>query len=154
MNHADAVSLIAAGVRGSGKRYLGRPRCGERRLYPRARRAATPHVAGIIRPYQADFRRPLELPELDGLLLANSLHFVAAQARVLRQLLSYVRPQGHVLIVEYDVRRVSPWTPYPVPLERFRHLAAATSLRGVRELNRRPSRFGSQDLYAAVALKP
>ena len=111
-------------------------------------------VGGEIRLYHADFRRPLELPPLDGLLLANSLHFVPRQAPVLRQLVSYLRPQGQVLVVEYDEQRASPWNPYPVPPGRFKELAAAAGLGAVKELARRPSRFGGRELYTAAALKP
>ena len=111
-------------------------------------------AGGEIRRYHADFRRPLELPPLDGLLLANSLHFVKEQRQVLAQLLSYLRPQGRVLLVEYDEQRASPWNPYPVPPGRFKNLAAAVGLQDAKELRRRPSRFGNRELYTAVALKP
>ncbi len=174
MNHADAVSFIEAGVTASGETWadlgagsgvftralsdlLG-PQ-GEVIAVDRDARAlqeiGAPPVSGApIRFYRADFRARLELPNLDGLLLANSLHFVMRQERVLRQLISYVRPGGKILVAEYDVRQASPWNPYPVPLERLQKLAAAAGLQGVTELARRPSRFGGRDLYTAVALKP
>ena len=110
-------------------------------------------TGGDVRLYHADFRGVLELPPLGGLLLANSLHFVKEQTQVLAQLLSYLRPQGRVLIVEYDEFQASPWNPYPLPPGRFKKLAAAVGLQGAEELGRRPSRFGGRELYAAVALK-
>lgn len=174
MEHADALSFIQAGVTATGETWadLGAGRGvftralsellglrGEVIAVDRDARAlhdvGTPPATGTkISLYPADFRGPLELPELDGLLLANSLHFVRRQERVLRQLLTYLRPGGKILIVEYDVRQSSPWNPYPVPQARFGHLAATVGLQGITELNRRPSRFGGRDLYVAVALKP
>ena len=166
MDHDDAVSLIAAGVgaganttwadlgAGSGvfARALGEllGPAGVVIAVDRDARALG-QIGGKIRLYHADFREALELPSLDGLLLANSLHFVPRQEAVLRQLVSYLRPQGRLLLVEYDERRASPWNPYPVPPGRFKKLAAAVGLRGAEELSRRPSRFGGRELYTAVA---
>ena len=116
--------------------------------------AAPPASGATIRTYHADFTRPLELPDLDGILLANALHFVMRQERVLKRLVSYLKPQGRVLVVEYDNEHRSPWNPYPLPFRRFRQLAGTVGLGDVQELNRRPSRFGGRELYAAVALKP
>lgn len=174
MEHTDALSFIQAGVTATGETWadLGAGRGvftravsellglqGEVIAVDRDARAlqeiGTPPATGAkIRLYPADFRGPLELPELDGLLLANSLHFVRRQERVLRQLSTYVRPGGKILIVEYDVRQSSPWNPHPVPPERFEHLAAKVGLQEGLELGRRPSRFGGRVLYAVVARKP
>ena len=174
MNHQDAISFIAAGVANTGGIWadLGAgsgvfTRALSELLGPQGHVIAVdrdaralqeigtpPASGGTVRLYQADFSRPLELAHLDGLLLANSLHFVGRQERVLRQLVKCVRPQGKILLVEYDVQQPSLWNPYPVPPGRFQKLAAATGLHEVRELGRRPSRFGGRDLYAVVALKP
>ncbi len=115
---------------------------------------APPASGAAIRTLHADFTEPLALTNLDGILLANSLHFVMRQDRALGQLVRYLKPQGRVLVVEYDTEQRSPWNPFPLPFNRFQQLAAAAGLRGVQELNRRPSLFGGRELYAAVALKP
>ncbi len=172
MDHTDAASLIAAGGVRSGEtwadlgagsgvftRALGELLGPEATVIAVDRDARALEKIGAaasarVRLYRADFRGPLELPELDGLLLANSLHFVAEQTPVLRRLVRYLRPGGRVLIIEYDVRHASPWNPYPVPTRRFLKLAAAAGLQESKELGRRPSRFGGRELYAAVALKP
>ena len=179
MDHADALSLIAPGLSvGVGEGQIWADLGAGSGVFARAlsellgptgvviavdrdarvlQRICVPRpdlsrpVGGEIRRYHADFRRPLELPPLDGLLLANSLHFVARQEAVLRQLVSYVHPQGRVLLVEYDEQRASPWNPYPVPPGRFKKLAAAVGLQGVKELRRHPSQFGNRELYTAVA---
>lgn len=102
----------------------------------------------------ADFIAPLELADLDGVLLANSLHFVERQAQVLRQIVGYLKPGGQLLVVEYDTRQRSPWNPHPLPPNRLQALVLAADLKDFREINRRPSRFGARELYAAVAFRP
>src|SRR5947209_7262176 len=64
----------------------------------------------------ADFTQPLDLPALDGILMANSLHYVKydRQQEVLRQIVGYLRPGGRLIIVEYNARHGNPWVPYPV----------------------------------------
>src|SRR5262245_37664354 len=62
--------------------------------------AGAPSAA--IMPQQADITRPLDLPPLDGLLLANLLHFIRDQEKLLHRLVMHLRPGGRLLLVEYD----------------------------------------------------
>lgn len=104
-----------------------------------------------VRSLQADFTRPLELEPLDGILMANSLHFVRQQEKVLRQVVSHLLPGGTFLLIEYDLQRPTPWIPFPIPPARFKALARQAGLSEPLELKRRPSRYGPRELYAAVA---
>jgi ubiquinone/menaquinone biosynthesis C-methylase UbiE len=67
-----------------------------------------PASGATIHMRQADFTRPLELDPLDGLLLANALHFAPQQERVLRRLVGYLKRHGRLLVVEYDTHRRTP----------------------------------------------
>jgi ubiquinone/menaquinone biosynthesis C-methylase UbiE len=113
-----------------------------------------PVSGATIQVRQADFTRPLELDPLDGLLLANALHFAPQQERVLRRLVGHVKHHGRLVVVEYDTHRRTPWGPFPVPLERLGQLTRAVGLTEFREVGRQPSSFGGRELYAAVAVKP
>lgn len=100
-----------------------------------------------------DFTGPLVSPPLDGLVMANSLHFERDQAAVLGRLVGHVVRGGRVIIVEYDTDHGNPWVPHPISLGRWRTLAESAGLINVREIGRRPSRFlGS--IYAAAADRP
>ncbi len=112
-------------------------------------------AGAAVLPIVADFSAPLDLPELDGILMANSLHFVeaGAQGRVVAQLSSNLKGGGAFALVEYDQRRGQPWVPYPVPPARFAELAKGAGLAVPRETGRRRSRYGPKDIYAAVAMK-
>jgi ubiquinone/menaquinone biosynthesis C-methylase UbiE len=110
--------------------------------------------ANVI-PVSADFTRPFELPalaepQLDGMLFANSLHFVRNADVVLARLATWVRPAGRVAFVEYDRRGPNRWVPYPIPVARLAVLAAWAGLSTPIITARRPSAYGG-DLYVAAA---
>jgi len=105
-----------------------------------------------VTPLVADFTRPLELPPLDGVVMANSLHFVRDQLAVLRLVTRYLRPAGRLILVEYDADHGNPWVPYPVSFRAWAGLAAQAGLRDPRRLAAVPSRFlGS--IYSALSLR-
>jgi hypothetical protein len=108
-----------------------------------------PHVDRIV----ADFTGAFELPTLvDGMLLANVLHFVEAQTSVLARLVQRVKPGGCVVFVEYDRRGASKWVPYPVCADDLPKLTATAGLSAPRVVGRKASAY-SGDLYVAVATR-
>lgn len=115
----------------------------------RLARAAPAWPAGVT-TINGDFTRPLDLPALDGLLLANALHYVRDAGAVLARLAGHVRRGGRVVIVEYDRRRANPWVPHPIPIATLPDVCAVAGLAAPRITAKRASAFGG-DLYVAVA---
>jgi ubiquinone/menaquinone biosynthesis C-methylase UbiE len=98
----------------------------------------------------ADFTKPLDLHDLDGIVMANSLHYVRDKQPVLQSVRAMLRPGGRLIIVEYGADRGNPWVPYPFTYPRWETMAAQAGFRNTRLLKTVPSRWlGS--MYSAVS---
>lgn len=101
----------------------------------------------------ADFTNPIDLPDLDGLVMANSLHFQRRKDPVLKKIKGYLKPGGRLILVEYDVDRGNMWVPHPISYTTWEKIAARNGFVQTRLLETRPSRFLHQ-IYSAVSTKP
>ncbi|HLO35354.1 MAG TPA: class I SAM-dependent methyltransferase [Candidatus Deferrimicrobium sp.] len=176
MDHRDHVGLIRPGVEGVGPRWLELG-AGEGAftlaladvLGPDARIEAIDRDAGALRRLAdelprrfpgrelrtrvGDFRGALPAGPFDGVLAANSLHFVADPVEVLSRAAAVIRPGGRVVVIEYDADRGNPWVPHPFSSRRFPELAIRAGFADPREIGRVPSRFLGA-IYAAAADRP
>lgn len=98
----------------------------------------------------ADFTQALGLAGLDGILMANSLHFARDRKAVLRGVVSGLRPGGRFMLVEYDADHGNPWVPYPLSFTTWQRLAPTVGLVETHLIGRVPSRFLGA-IYSAVS---
>ena len=99
---------------------------------------------------QADFTRSLELPPLDGIIMANSLHFQRDKEAVLAKVCGYLKPGGRLLLVEYNIDRGNMWVPYPLSYPTWEKLASRNGFTETRLLATHPSRYWDE-MYSAAS---
>lgn len=101
-----------------------------------------------VRKVLGDLRSStLRLPTVDGILMANSLHFIREQHLFLKRLLPLT---DRFLIVEYERSRPNPWGPYPVGFAKLCELFSEVGVERVEKLATSRSRFGGT-MYSAAA---
>lgn len=102
----------------------------------------------------ADFTEHIdELPALDGIVMANALHFTRQKDHVVRLIYDYLRAGGRFILVEYNTDRGNRWIPHPLSFETWKTAAERNGFVSVQLLETRPSSFLGQ-FYAALSRKP
>ncbi len=104
-----------------------------------------------LRILRADFSRALpQLPRLDGVLMANSLHFFRKKQGMLERIGGLVNSGGRLLLVEYNAERGNIWVPYPISFSNLKSLLQASGFSEPRLLGTHASRF-LKEIYSAEA---
>jgi ubiquinone/menaquinone biosynthesis C-methylase UbiE len=148
---AGAFTLALADLIGpQGRIYSVDKDRGSLREQERAMRARFP--ANSVEYINADFTRPLNLPPLDGIVMANSLHFVRQKDPVLELVRNYLRPSGRLLLVEYSTDRGNMWVPYPLSYKTWEALARRNGFAHTQMLATVPSRY-FEGMYSAMSVR-
>jgi SAM-dependent methyltransferase len=149
-----AFTLALADLLGPGARIVTVDR-DARALASNARALEARFPGTTLETVVADLTGPLALPVLDGLVAANSLHFVPRerQVDVVRRLAGLLRPGGTFLVVEYDADRGNPWVPHPFSAGSWERMAADAGLVDTRRIGGVPSRFLGA-IYSAASRRP
>lgn len=173
MNHHDHVALLQRGVTqsggiwadlgagdgaftlalaeligDSGTIYAVDRDAGVLRRLVRAMQNRFPNVT--LHTLSGDFDRPLDLPPLDGIVMANSLHFIRNKTPTLTRIRSYLKPGRRLLMVEYNSDQGNMWVPYPFSYSTWARLSQASGFEHTELLATYPSRF-LREIYCAAS---
>lgn len=99
----------------------------------------------------ADFTKPLDLPPLAGVVMANSLHYQRNKDTVLQLVRGYLQPGGRLILVEYNADKGNPWVPYPLSYGAWEAVARRNGFAGTQLLARVHSRF-LNEIYSASSV--
>jgi ubiquinone/menaquinone biosynthesis C-methylase UbiE len=109
------------------------------------------HFPGTVLHYiNADFTQRLDFPPLDGVVMANSLHFLRQKDAMLQMARDYLKPGGRLIIVEYNSERGNMWVPYPFTFRSWEALAHRNGFANTTLLATVPSRFFG-GMYSALS---
>ena len=92
---------------------------------------------------------PWPFDSVDGVLMANSLHYVRAQAEFLRSVDNALR-RRRILLVEYDISRGNRWVPYPINYPSAVKLFRETGYSVATTLGRKRSLYRRGDIYGLL----
>lgn len=123
-----------------------------RALARQRRRMASRFPDVDVHYYHADYTEPLDLPPLDGLVMANALHFHRDKGAVVGRLGTMLRAGGRFVLVEYNADRGNRWVPHPLSFETWSALAPRHGLTRPRCLATVPSSFLGE-FFAALSFR-
>ena len=115
------------------------------------RRIPSAHKGARITTHRGDFmKQPWPFDDLDGILLANSLHYVEDQPAFIRACESHMKSRRNFLVVEYDTSEANRWVPYPVDQAKLTALFERAGYTSIRVLRSRPSIYRRAPIYSAA----
>ena len=104
-----------------------------------------------IEKIQADFvHDEIRLRKLNGILMANSLHFVKDKISLIKKLDKSFLATGIFLIIEYDMNAPNPWVPYPISFHSLKELFEPLGYASVQRITELPSRYNRANIYSAL----
>ena len=167
MSDEDAISLIKKAVSAHEPQVWADLGCGSG-TFTRALNSLLPagsHITAVDREKQrldllnvgflrANFEHDdLKLSGLDGILMANAIHYVAEKATLIRKLEPMFAGLPRFVVVEYDTNRANPWVPFPITFEKLRDLFESLGYLKVGKLNEKPSAYNTGNMYCALIEK-
>lgn len=108
----------------------------------------------VITTIESDFvKNELNLENLDGILMANSFHFVRDKKSFIEKMIPYFSETPVFLLVEYDTDLSNPWVPYPVSFMTLRKFFTDLGFTAVKKINEKKSLYRSGNMYSVIVTR-
>ena len=163
MKQIDAISLISKGINTRQQQCWADLGCGNGtftealfNLLPtgssiEAVDLQKQHFSIPVNFTRANFETDdLTLPPLDGILMANSLHYINDKKKLIHKLEGYFAKNSNFLIVEYDTHIANQWVPYPISFENLTTFFTELGYNNITKLGELPSIYNHAKLYTAI----
>jgi len=96
-----------------------------------------------LRTITGDFTK-LDLGNVDGIVMANSLHYVQHQQDFIRKISTKT---SSLILVEYNTDRGNQWVPYPISFNKLRSYYP-----NAKQIGEEPSQYHKEGIYSALIL--
>jgi trans-aconitate methyltransferase len=105
----------------------------------------------VLKRIQADFvHDPWSTELLNGILMANSLHFVKEKEAFLQRLAEKLTHDGRLVVVEYEMEKPNAYVPYPIGFNRLTEVIQRSGFSTIKKLKEVPSVYDNRMIYSAV----
>jgi ubiquinone/menaquinone biosynthesis C-methylase UbiE len=114
-------------------------------------RIDSPPVGARIHFLRLDFvQELLPFDKVDGILMANALHYVDDKQSFIEKLKRHLKDDGQFVIIEYDTESRNKWVPYPISFQRLKATFADHGFHKVEKVGERSSIYRANKMYACV----
>ena len=106
-----------------------------------------------IEKLEKDFIKDNLPGNLDGILMANSFHYVKDKDSFIKKIEKKFKSVALFLILEYDMDISNPWVPFPISFNSLKLFFKNEGYASIKKLNERTSIYRRANIYSALIKK-
>ena len=91
----------------------------------------------------------LDIMPCDGILMANSLHYVEDKVSCVKKIKKHLKKTGVMIIIEYEREKATSWVPFPVKFFALKQFMLEAGFTSVTRIGEEPSIFDRSVIYSA-----